>query len=409
MNLAAITAQLRREIGLDLASVPEPAIRRAVKQRLESLGLAAAGDGYPERLALDPDEFAALVDAVTVPETWFFRDWEPFVFLAGHLRNLRRRPGRALRILSLPCASGEEPYAIAMTLLDAGWEPGSFRIDAADVSRHVLAAARHAHYGRTAFREPAATTYTRFFEAAGAQRRPVKAVRDAVNFLELNVLDAAALRRLAPVDIVFCRNLLIYLHDDARRQATANLDAVLAPGGLLFLGYAESRQIFFPAYAPVAHSRAYAAIKPLAGAPPPAAPAKQTKPDAASAPLRPAPASSPAAKADISPLLAEAWRLADAGSLTAAETLCRQVLAAAPAAADAHCLLGILALARGETARARRAFTAALDLDPAHAEAQTHARLLRPSPESAPLGTPSPSSASPNHARPNPSPRGRVG
>src|SRR5262249_53779893 len=132
MNLAPILDLLRARTGLDPAALGPHAVASAVAGRLAELGLEAGA--YAGRLAGDPAEFGGLVDAVVVPETWFFRGGELFGRLAGLARfETARRPGATFRALSLPCSTGEEPYSLAIALAEAGVPPPRYWIDGIDL------------------------------------------------------------------------------------------------------------------------------------------------------------------------------------------------------------------------------------------------------------------------------------
>src|SRR6266446_6784075 len=109
---------------------------------------------FAERLENSSEDLQALVEQIVVPETWFFRDVQPFRFVGRWVATeaARSGPERVFRVLSIPCSTGEEPYSIAMSLLDRGVPAGSFTIDAADVSRRSLAHARAGRYGKRSFR-----------------------------------------------------------------------------------------------------------------------------------------------------------------------------------------------------------------------------------------------------------------
>lgn len=148
---------LKSRIGLDASSVGSAVIERAVRQRMSGLALHDE-DEYWMRLNGSPGEVQALIEAVVVPETWFFRYPESFTTLAR--LAFERLPslggGRALRILSLPCSTGEEPYSIVMALLDAGLSEYLFEVDALDVSARVI---ERASLGCTAGIPSAATNW----------------------------------------------------------------------------------------------------------------------------------------------------------------------------------------------------------------------------------------------------------
>ena len=118
MRLPDIKELLLRNMGLDFASVGTSTIERAVRERMKVSGLHNM-DEYWECLRGSTSELQELIEAVVVPETWFFRDEETFVALVRLLTELsRNRPAGALRVLSIPCSTGEEPYSIVMALRD---------------------------------------------------------------------------------------------------------------------------------------------------------------------------------------------------------------------------------------------------------------------------------------------------
>jgi chemotaxis protein methyltransferase WspC len=231
---------LAGRIGLDPSSVGRGLIARGVHARMMALGLRSKDD-YERALLDSADELQALVEEVVVPESWFFRDDRPFEVLADFARaGWLDDPGRpALSALSVPCAGGEEPYSIAMTLLEAGLPADRFRVDAADVSDRALARAIAGVYGRNSFRGAHSSARSAYFREQGGGLTLDPSVRSTVRFRAGNLLDPALFADRSPFDAVFCRNLLIYLDDDSRARAFANLGRLVADGGLLFLGHAD--------------------------------------------------------------------------------------------------------------------------------------------------------------------------
>ena len=122
---------------------------------------------YWELVSASPNELQALTEAVVVAETWFFRDRAAFAAMARIALEhwLPANPEGVLRLLSLPCASGEEPYSIAMALLDSGFPSKRYRIDAIDISERTLAHAERATYGKNSFRGVELGFRDRHFEA----------------------------------------------------------------------------------------------------------------------------------------------------------------------------------------------------------------------------------------------------
>ena len=215
----------RRSIGssADRARGAGAACRRATWQIRTPTGNACA------RRAT---ELQALIEAVVVPETWFFRDREAFAALArlAHEEWLPTHPDGVLRLLSLPCSTGEEPYSMAMALLDAGVPADRFRIDAVDISARALAQARRAVYGKNSFRGQELAFRDRHFEATAhglSSERRRSAGRCA--FSRATCSPPISCRARRSTTSIFCRNVLIYFdratQDRAHRRAEAAADA----------------------------------------------------------------------------------------------------------------------------------------------------------------------------------------
>uniref|UniRef100_UPI0011154D24 CheR family methyltransferase n=1 Tax=Pseudomonas sp. KK4 TaxID=1855729 RepID=UPI0011154D24 len=231
---------LKERIGLDVTSVGPAIIERAVRQR-STASNAQTADEYWRRLQTCGDEQQALIEAVIVPETWFFRYPESFATLAklaarrlSEINNLR-----ALRILSLPCSTGEEPYSIAMALLDAGFKPHQFKVDGMDVSPLSVDKARRALYGKNSFRGEDLSYRERYFTAENDGYHLNSRVLDQVRLQVGNVLDPTLLANEPPFDFVFCRNLLIYFDLATQKQVFEVLKRLTHVDGVLFIGPAE--------------------------------------------------------------------------------------------------------------------------------------------------------------------------
>lgn len=260
MTQVAIEALLRKKIGLDALTIGSNTITRAVNRRMADCGLTDISI-YLTKLQTSATELEELIEAVVIPETWFFRDREPFVFLRHYvvLEWLPKNPGRTLRVLSLPCSTGEEPFSIAIALLEAGLNPRNFSIDAADISKVALKKADRAVYGRNSFRDKNLDFRDRYFtELAGDVYQLNDLVRGKVNFIQGNILDSYFLVNQIPYDVIFCRNVLIYFDEAGRNQTVELLNLLLKKTGILFLGHSESGQKLPNQFVSVRHSLAFA-------------------------------------------------------------------------------------------------------------------------------------------------------
>lgn len=390
MMLAGIESLLKDVIGLDAATIGTSSVARAVRARQAACGLEDLA-AYAAHLRESPAELQELIDTVVVPETWFFRDRGAFDAVVQLLRDgtLNWPPGRRLRLLSLPCSTGEEPYSMAMALLDAGYPPDSFLIDGIDVSSRSIALAQRAIYGRNAFRGTDLHFRDRHCEAVPGGFRPSEPVRRSVRFSQGNMFNAATLPGNASHDIVFCRNLLIYFDRPTQEAALQVLHRILLPGGFLFLGPSEtalpSRRDFTWARLPMAFAFRKASEAPSLALPKPAAgpvgAPRSFRPSVARPappPLQPAPPPRPLEpqKPASGASLAEAQRLADGGRLAEAVQQCEKYMRENGPSADAFHLLGLLRDATGSRLEAIGNYRKALYLDPHHQEALAHLALL---------------------------------
>lgn len=395
-SAALFVGLLRQAIGVDVSTIGAASVERAVRARMAACGLDEAG--YWLRVNADASEAQALIDEVVVTETWFFRDAAAFASAIAFGRGVLagRGPGGVLRLLSLPCATGEEAYSMAMALVDAGLSPASFSITAIDVSRRALAVARAGLYGRHAFRARDLGFRDRYFGPHEGRYRLSEDIRRLVTFEAGNLMDPRLLAGAAPFDIIFCRNVLIYLDDPTRQWVVALLERLLAPGGQLYVGPSEASGFARFGFVPLPDRMTFGLRRaPAPGAEPAPPPARPSAPRrAAPAPAAAAPAPRPfAAVRDRPPApppqappagdggadggaLAAAARLADQGRLDEAAVLCEGLLAGGGADAEACYLLGLISEARGDTVSATGHYRRALYLEPDHRETLAHLALL---------------------------------
>ncbi|VVO90137.1 CheR family methyltransferase [Pseudomonas fluorescens] len=384
---------LKERIGLDVASVGAAIIERAVRQRT-TLSQAAHADEYWQLLQGSRDEQQALIEAVIVPETWFFRYPESFATLGklarGRLKELNNM--RALRILSLPCSTGEEPYSIAMALLDAGLQPHQFKVDGMDISPLSVDKARRAVYGKNSFRGQDLQFRDRHFMPEQDGHRVNEYVREQVRWQVGNVLDPTLLASEPAFDFVFCRNLLIYFDQPTQKQVFEVLKRLTHVDGVLFIGPAEGsllgrlgmRSIGIPqSFAFSRHSEPHPeplptpkpvvvpVSQPLRSAPPPAP--VRNRPFAAVTAL---PVTKKTADPDAATLLAQIAALANEGKSAEARAACEHYLRSHEPVAQVFYWLGLLSDVAGLSLEAQRYYRKALYLEPQHPEALMHLAVL---------------------------------
>jgi chemotaxis protein methyltransferase WspC len=198
---------------------------------------------------------------VVVTETWFFRDPEAFGVVAEAGRACRA--GTSLRILTVPCSSGEEPYSLAIALQDAGVAAERVRIEAADISSRALARARNGVYSKNSFRGKDLGYRARYFHSTKSGFVLQTDIRNCVKFFEGNLLNSGFAAGQS-YDFIFCRNLLIYFDRATQLKALEKLEALLAPGGILFVGPAEQPLALEHGFISANFSRAFACRKAVA-------------------------------------------------------------------------------------------------------------------------------------------------
>jgi chemotaxis protein methyltransferase CheR len=240
---------IEQEVGIHLSDAKKPLLVARLGKRVRRLDLATFSDYY-DHVVHDAVERVAMFDAISTNETRFFREPKHFELLNARLLPEIRaaaasgaRP-RAIRIWSAGCSTGEEPYSLAMTLLDhfdpAEWD---LRVDATDLSTRVLDIARDGVWPmRKAAEVPKAFLRRFMLRGTGSQHGTFKAgqeLRSIIRFGRLNLTDT---RYSMPpgYDLILCRNVLIYFTNATRRHVVTNLLQHLAPGGHFFLGHAET-------------------------------------------------------------------------------------------------------------------------------------------------------------------------
>jgi chemotaxis protein methyltransferase CheR len=381
-----------------------------VHKRLRGTGLRDSAQ-YLELLndpISGPAEWIKLEAEITIGETFFFRYAEQFTALRDTILPEiieRKSSVRRLRIWSAGCATGAEPYSLAILvkeLLGPKLETWRTTIVGTDINESFLNAARQARFGKWALRSLPAEDRNRYFlPLQGEQWQLRPEFRSLVRFERhnlLSLLDGTSPLQLTDFDLVLCRNVLIYFHPDTVTRIVGALRDRLSDDGWMLLGHAEPNPVFssmmkalsLPGTVAYRHR---SAEDPLPIPPLEQSNAKDLKPWA---PLLPNPkreapskkksSSRPALRAPLPPmasapgepeaLLSEVRAKADAGDFTAADALCRRALADQPLNAALHLYKGLIAQALKRPAEAEKSFLNGIYLDKSFAMAHYHLGLL---------------------------------
>jgi chemotaxis protein methyltransferase CheR len=233
------------ESGISLSPAKRALLMARTAKRVRALGLA----GYDDYLrTLEDDESGAelveFLDAVSTNVTSFFREPEHFAVVSSFINESVAHGRTRVRAWSAGCSTGEEPYSLAMTIIDAAGERSlDARVLATDINTHALETARRAEYSDGKVRSVPTQLRHRFMERRGGRddRTWVAGddLRRMVLFRRLN-LARPPFPLAGPLDIVFCRNTMIYFDQQVRRRLLLEFNRLLRPGGLLIVGHAES-------------------------------------------------------------------------------------------------------------------------------------------------------------------------
>lgn len=203
------------------------------------------------------DELQAVINLMTVNETYFFREAYQLDCLVNSLMDevaWNKRRGQRIRIWSLPCSTGEEPFSIALNLLERwkGLQDWDVEILASDIDTQVLEKSRQGIYEKRSLQHVPADWLQKHFKAVPGEARSRyqlnQDIRESVGFSRINLYSASEVASLGKMDIIFCRNLLIYFDDLSRRQAAERLYDAMNPGGFICLGHSESMSRISPLF-----------------------------------------------------------------------------------------------------------------------------------------------------------------
>lgn len=356
---------LSHRIGLKASAVSETGWLRVLRRRKTEAQVESAKE-YLQRLQTSPRELQELIELIVVSETWFFRDRSALDFLITYIRAAeakgRIKPWHAL---SLACATGEEPYSIAMCVAEAGVPAHRSYVEGVDISARAIERARIGRYGANSFRGRRSITHKRFFDKDDGSFCVQPRIQKSVKFMQDNVVSATFKLVSHQYDFVFCRNLLIYLTPEAQQRVFALCRSMIGDEGLVCFAPAEielARGAGFVAAGPIQacmfHSKAKRST---------AVPTKIRNVDSEIAPkpmfIQHVPSQTDAES------LKRAMLKADLGHFNEALELCKDYLQADSSSVEANFLMGNLYLALRDEPKAREYLERVIYLDPTHYEA----------------------------------------
>jgi chemotaxis protein methyltransferase WspC len=368
-----IESLLQKTIGLKVTSIGKATLDRSVQRRMKALSINDK-KAYVEKLNSSVLELKELIEEVIIPETWFFRDQEPFKAITQFLvaQWLPKHKNNLFRVLSAPCSTGEEPYSVTMTLLGSGWPADKFSIHGVDISNRSIARAKKGVYTEHSFRGTDLSYRGKFFKKDKKIFILNKNICEMVHFHTGNILNSTFMEGLGLFDVIFLRNVLIYFDELARHQAIATLYKILADDGILFVGHAEANLFNNSPFTPAPYSQAFAFHKKTKREPGTKAGVERTFPTKippeSRTPMvkRPSPFQKKSKNNQLD--LKVARQLADKGELQKATKICKTYLDQHGPSAQAYFLLGIIHDASDDTIQAEKLFRKALYLNPNHEE-----------------------------------------
>ena len=343
----ALAARIASWTGLDVVRGGRAStLDRVIDQRSRALGHASAEAYVASLVSPDANEVRALIDALTVGYTWFYRDDEQSAVFADVMRAQRAEP---LHVWVAGTSTGEEAYTLALLAASANRRVSVLGTDINGASLEIAAAGE---YGAWALREVPPAVRATFVPSPKGQWTVPQSIRDTVRF-ERHNLQGAPKTRDGGWHMILCRNVLIYFQREAAASTIARLAESLAPDGWLFLGASEVLATAPPGFVVGRVGGRFGIRRAARGEAP--APARESPP---------APSVPPLPLESVADVLESALGAVERGDVAASLAAGQRALAIDPLAADAHLVLGIALYTSGEPARALEQLRAALFLEP---------------------------------------------
>ncbi len=246
--------------GIFISDAKKYLVEKKLAARLQEKNLNSYEDYFSLlKFSSNGDELTKLFDAITTNETYFFREPQQLTVCVDNVvpQVMDQKKTRDIRIWSAACSTGEEAYTLVMMLTEKRI-CSRVEVIASDISNEVLESARKAVYGSYSMRNVPQPFLKKYFRSNGWTHELDATVKNAVKFMNINLIDPDRMRTVQAMDVIFCRNVLIYFDDKAKQKAVSLLYDSLRPGGFLFIGSSESLHSVTRAFRPVVYNKVVA-------------------------------------------------------------------------------------------------------------------------------------------------------
>ncbi len=262
-NFEKLSEFIYTKVGIYLSKTTHFAKLVRLMESLSQKGIQSFNEYFTIiKLGTNDAYFEELINTITVNETYFFRENHQFETLIQLILKeiVAQSKNRTIRILSAPCSTGEEPYSIAMHLLEERriLQQKDIEIVGIDIDSTCIARAKEATYSRRSLRSTPENIAQKYFNIQGQDYKLKDEVKGAVQFQRINVFDKKQISSLGKFDVIFSRNMLIYFDDASKKEVVLSFYDMLNYGGYLLLGHAEYMSRIAPIFSPIRHGNSLA-------------------------------------------------------------------------------------------------------------------------------------------------------
>lgn len=254
-----ILQTLTSETGLNIDSIGLSSVKRGINQSMQKSGINNSKD-FAQSISNNNYILQELIEELKVPETWFFRDVECYNYIKSTFVNHQKRYSKSnpLRMLSVPCSTGEEPYSAVMLAFENNIPADSIQIVACDISHKSLDFAKKGVFRKTSFRNDYFGFQEKYFTEENGYFKISEKVSNVPQFIAQNLVKNDFLVGESKFDFIFCKNLLIYLNDEARDKVLVNIKRLLKDDGVLLVGLSEINYFTRNGFEQIKHNMAFA-------------------------------------------------------------------------------------------------------------------------------------------------------